>query len=56
MERGSKWAGQPISRLSNTKPRLIILIKRGLETVIPTGSTVIRPGDIVVLAEPEEPS
>lgn len=54
VERGSKWAGQPISRLSNTKPRLIILIKRGLETVIPTGSTVICPGDVLVVAEPEE--
>ena len=54
VERGSKWAGQPISQLSNTKPRLIILIKRGLETVIPTGSTVICPGDVLVVAEPEE--
>ena len=54
VERGSKWAGQPISQLSNTKPRLIILIKRGLETVIPTGSTVICPGDVLVVAEQEE--
>lgn len=54
VERGSRWAGQPISQLSNTKPRLIILIKRGLETVIPTGSTVICPGDVLVVAEPEE--
>ena len=56
VDRNHKWAGQPIRQISSTKPRLIILIKRGLETVIPTGSTVIRPGDIVVLAEPEEPS
>ncbi len=56
VERGSKWAGHPISQFSSTKPRLIILIKRGLETVIPTGSTVIRPGDVLVVAEPEENS
>ena len=54
VERGSKWAGRPISSFSSTKPGLIILIKRGLETVIPTGSTVIRPGDVLVVAEPEE--
>ena len=56
VERGSKWAGHPISQFSSTKPRLIILIKRGLETVIPTGSTVIQPGDVLVVAEPEENS
>ncbi len=54
VERSSKWAGHPISQFSNTKPRLIILIKRGLETVIPTGSTVIQPGDVLVVAEPVE--
>ena len=54
VERGSKWAGHPISHFSSTKPRLIILIKRGLETVIPTGSTVIRAGDVLVVAEPKE--
>ena len=56
VERGSKWAGRPVNQLPSTKPRLIILIKRGLETVIPTGSTVIRPGDVLVVAEPEENS
>lgn len=54
IDRGHKWADQPISQLLTGKPRLIILIKRGLETMIPTGSTVLRPGDVLVLAEPEE--
>ncbi len=56
VDRGSKWAGHPISQFSSAKPRLIILIKRGLETVIPTGSTILRPGDVLVVAEPEENS
>lgn len=56
VERGHKWAGQPISQLPSNKPRLIVLIKRGLNTIIPTGSTVIKPGDILVVAEQEEAS
>ena len=54
MDRSHKWVNQPVGKLPNTKPRLIILIRRGLETIIPTGGTVIRPGDILVVAEPEE--
>lgn len=54
VDRSHKWVNQPVGKLPNTKPRLIILIRRGLETIIPTGGTVIRPGDILVVAEPEE--
>ena len=56
VDRGHKWANQPVSQISTGKPRLIILIKRGLETMIPTGGTVLQPGDVLVLAEPEEVS
>lgn len=51
IERGHKLANKPIAQISESKKYLIILIKRGTETIIPTGSTVILPGDILVLAQ-----
>ena len=54
VDRGHKWANQSVSQIATGKPRLIILIKRGLETMIPTGSTVLQPGDVLVVAEAEE--
>ena len=54
VDRGHKWANQSVSQIATGKPRLIILIKRGLETMIPTGSTVLQPGDMLVVAEAEE--
>lgn len=51
IERGHKMANKPIAEISGSKKHLIILIKRGTETIIPTGRTVIFPGDVLVLAE-----
>ena len=52
VERGRRLANQPLSALAEfRKNTLVILIRRGLETIIPTGSTVILPGDVLILAE-----
>lgn len=45
------WCGQRISQLGLPSEMLIILIRRGNKTVIPNGSTKIRPGDLLVLNE-----
>ena len=56
VDRNHKWADLPIRQILTGKPHLVILIRRGTETVIPTGNTVVRPGDVLVLAQQKEPS
>ncbi|WP_346669043.1 potassium/proton antiporter [uncultured Subdoligranulum sp.] len=51
VERGDRWAGKSLAELPVPEGCLVILVKRGIETMIPTGRTVINPGDVLVLAE-----
>ena len=51
VERGDRWANKALAELPVPEGRLVILVKRGVETMIPAGRTVIRPGDVLVLAE-----
>lgn len=44
-----KWCGKYIYELKVPKNSLIILIKRGEDTIIPDGQTKINAGDVVVL-------
>ncbi len=46
---GSKWVGKTISDYSESTSKLVILIKRGPEVVIPRGPTDIAEDDILVL-------
>lgn len=54
--RGHRLANLPLSQAVGGKGRLVILVKRGLETIIPTGSTVVRPGDTLIVAETDAPA
>lgn len=45
----STWIGKPISKLPNTSTRLIIMINRDGEAIIPNGDTVIRENDVLVI-------
>ena len=49
----SRLANQPISKFA-AKRQLVVLIRRGAQTIIPTGKTVVRPGDtlITIASEP----
>ena len=54
VERGHRLSGRTLADIASAPdaPRyLIVLIQRGQETVIPTGSTVIQPGDVLILAQ-----
>ena len=54
VERGHRLSGRTLADIASAPdaPRyLIVLIQRGPETVIPTGSTVIQPGDVLILAQ-----
>lgn len=56
VERGHRLAGRTLADIAsapNSPKYLIVLIQRGQETVIPTGSTVILPGDVLILAQSE---
>ena len=41
----------PLYKVSKPDGKLVILIKRGLDTIIPTGNTIILSGDTLVFAE-----
>lgn len=51
VERGKPYANKPLSQSFREKSHRVILIKRGMQTIIPDGSTVIQPGDILVLTQ-----
>ncbi len=51
VERGQRIVNCSLSQIPRAHTNRIILIKRGINTIIPTGSTVIKAGDILVLAQ-----
>ena len=51
VERGHRWQGKQLRDLNLPNHTLIILIKRGLDTIIPGGDTVILSGDLLVIAQ-----
>ena len=51
VERNHRFANCPLSQIPQANAQRVILIKRGIDTLIPTGSTVIQPGDILVMAQ-----
>lgn len=51
VERGSRWANRALSEITLPRGRIVILVRRGVQTMIPKGRTVIKPGDVLVLAE-----
>ena len=51
MGKNHKLAGVALSEVKNAPDKLIVLIKRGSETIIPDGGTVILKGDILVMIQ-----
>ncbi|MBP1544726.1 MAG: K+/H+ antiporter, partial [Oscillospiraceae bacterium] len=49
-----RWCGCTIRELKLPERLLIVMIKRGDESVIPSGATEIAADDIVVVTETEE--
>lgn len=54
IDKKSKWVNTPLHQITTENPYLIILIKRNLENIIPTGDTKLLPGDILIMATAEE--
>lgn len=53
LSHGTDWSGRPLAAL-DTSPRLVILIRRGEEVIIPRGDTVLQAGDVLVINDPED--
>ena len=51
VEGGHRCANQALAQIPQAHAHRVILVKRGVDTLIPTGSTVIQPGDILVMAQ-----
>ena len=51
VDKNHKWKGKSLSRIPMQAGTLIVMIRRGKETVIPTGNTVVYEGDVLVQAK-----
>lgn len=50
VEPDSQWAGQSLMEADIPHEVLVVMIRRGNETIVPRGDTVIQPGDVLVLS------
>ena len=50
VEKESQWAGQSLMEADIPREVLVVMIRRGSETIVPRGDTVIQPGDVLVLS------
>ena len=51
VEKGHKWVGRSLRQSPTRSDTLIVMIKRGNETIIPGGSTILQAGDTLVIAQ-----
>lgn len=51
VEHKKQYANHTLSQIPHAHSNRVILIKRGIDTIIPSGDTMIRPGDILVVAQ-----
>ena len=51
VSRGHKWAGLSLRQIPTKPNTLIVMIKRGGGTIIPSGGTVLQGGDTLVVAQ-----
>ena len=49
---GHPWEGKPVGECHLPADALVVTIRRGEESLIPNGSTVIRAGDLLVVSTP----
>lgn len=49
--KGDKWTGKELKEVSLSKGTLVVSVRRGEETLIPTGNTKIQEGDTLIIAK-----
>lgn len=47
------WAGHPLRDCPLPYNALVVMIRRGDETIIPNGETIVKPNDLLVLSTPD---
>ena len=52
VEKGHRWVGCALRQIPTRSGTLIVMIKRGSETIIPSGDTILQVGDTLVIAHP----
>ncbi len=51
IEKSHKWLGYSLRQIPTRPNSLIVMIKRGNETIIPGGGTILQVGDVLVVAQ-----
>ena len=51
VDKDSKWAGKPLSKIKLGEEKLVLVLKRGERVLIPNGSTVVEENDILVIGQ-----
>lgn len=51
VDKESKWAGKPLSKIKLGEEKLVLVLKRGEQVLIPNGSTVVEENDILVISQ-----
>lgn len=54
LSKNSRWAGRPVSEYPHQDKKLIVLIRRGEESIIPRGDTIFQNGDVLVIMNREQ--
>ena len=49
MLEGDKWLGEQINELNLPPDEKIVMIRRGQKIIVPSGNTVIKKGDALVM-------
>ena len=51
VDKDSKWAGKPLAKIKLGEGRLVLVLKRGEQVLIPNGSTVVQEKDVLVVSQ-----
>lgn len=54
IKKGDYWVDRPLAECSKNPGELVVLIRRGEETLIPRGDTYLKAGDVLVIHSIEE--
>lgn len=54
IKKGDYWVDRPLAECSKNPGELVVLIRRGEETLIPRGDTYLKAGDVLVIHSMEE--
>lgn len=55
IEKGHKWLGKALSEIKFSADEMVLLVKRGDRVVMPSGQTVIKEGDTIILNRSSSP-